>query len=165
MILGAKTYTSLAAFQAAGYEKVGRQGRRVLRQPPAWSAAGSAGTSVTTGTNLASYLSAYQLQKTSTVAKAGVNLKSVLGVTLSGTDLYGDAVSAATTTPGADTVASTTTASSSSNPTPSPTPTPTKTPTPTPTATAHQADRRPDRHQRVVGNKTATRSPRPPTAT
>ncbi len=128
MILGNKTYTSLAAFQAAGYEKVGSTAVGSAANP-LLVGGGSAGTSISTSTNLASYLSAYQLQKSSPVGKSAVNLKSVLGVTLSGTDLYGHTVSASTVMAGADTLASTTTASPTSNPTPSPTPTPTTTTT------------------------------------
>ena len=68
MIMGSKTYTSLAAFQAAGYEKVGSTDVGSSANP-LLVAAGSGVTSITTGTNLASYLSGYQLQKASTVAK------------------------------------------------------------------------------------------------
>ena len=126
MVLGTSTYSSLSAFQAAGYEKL--NGAAVgSTANPLLVGGGSAGTSVNTGTNLASYLSAYQLQKTSTVK--GVSLSSALGVTLTGTDFYGDTVSASTTTPGADTVASTTAASSASSVSPTPTPTPTTTTT------------------------------------
>ena len=129
-----KDYTSLAAFQAGtGQEKVG--GKAVgLQANPLLVAGGTAGLSVSTSTNLAAFLSGYQLQTTSPAATAGVNLSAVLGVSLSGKDMYGNTVSTATVTDGADTNRASTSATTPTA-TPTPTPTPTTTPTPTPTTT------------------------------
>ena len=133
-----KAYSSLAAFQAGtGQEKV--NGKAVgSAANPMLVAAGKAGLSPTISTNIATYTADYQLQADSPVTTAGVSLQSVRGITLSGTDLYGDAVSSATSVPGADAVKGSTaspTTTPTTTPTPTPTSTPTTTPTPTPTST------------------------------